>query len=361
MFTGIFSIDTQPQTPKGASKQFPLQGAEGVTLIICAKNEAENLRQNLPSILAQRYMNESGKPMYEVIVVNDASDDDTEQVLQELSRQYDHLRPVTISKNAGRNLPGKKYALSKGVEHAAYDWLLLTDADCTPSSENWLARMVAPLQEGKDIVAGIGKHAHAPGLLNAFIRWETMHSFLQYSSYAVAGMPYMAVGRNLACTKKAFQKAQQSAGWDKLPSGDDDLLVNAAGEDHNVAIVAHPQAMTLSPAKNTWGEWVRQKQRHLSTGKYYKTKPLVLLTVYASTQALVWLLFFALLFTGAWQMALIAMAFRIAIYLTVWSKAAGRMQEKFNLFEYILFDLGWMVYNFAFSPYIIWKNKQQWT
>ena len=360
VFAGMFSIKSQPQTPKGAST-FPLQGAEGVTLIICAKNEAKNLRQNLPSILAQRYMNESGKPMYEVIVVNDASDDDTEQVLHELQNQYEHLRIVTISKTEQRTLPGKKYALSKGVAQAEHNLLLLTDADCRPSSENWVSLMVKPLYTGKAIAAGVGKYDYEDGLLNAFIRWETMNSFLQYGSYTVAGMPYMAVGRNLACTKAALLKAQQSEAWAKLPSGDDDLLVNAVAGKDNMAIVAHPQAYTISPAKPSWDAWIKQKQRHVSTSKYYKPQMVLLLGIYASAHALAWLLFLPLLFFWDWQITLAVMACRTLVYLLLWNHATRLMQEKFSIGQYLLFDIGWMVYNFAFSPYIIWKNKQQWT
>jgi cellulose synthase/poly-beta-1,6-N-acetylglucosamine synthase-like glycosyltransferase len=354
VFAGIFSIKSSSQ-PVNQSTSQP------VSTIICAKNEATNLRQNLPSILAQRYMNESGKPMYEVIVVNDASVDDTERVLYELLKQYDNLRVVTIAADTDRNLPGKKYALSKGVEAAANNILLLTDADCRPSSPNWIYYMVQPLLQGKVIAAGVGKYEQKHGLLNAFIRWETMNSFLQYASYTTAGMPYMAVGRNLACTKDALLKAQQSEAWAKLPSGDDDLLVNAVANKENIAIVAHPAAHTLSPAKPTWADWVKQKQRHVSTSKYYKAKVVLSLGIYASAHALVWLLLLPLLFVWDWQIVLGVMACRTLIYLLLWTMTAQQMEEKFTLRQYLLFDIGWMVYNFAFSPYIIWKNKQQWT
>src|SRR6185312_16266737 len=107
-----------------------------------------------------------------------------------------------------RNLQGKKFALSYGVVYAKNDWLLLTDADCAPTSNRWLEQMVAPLAAGKEIVAGYGGYNKTWGLLNAFIRWETLHTFLQYSAYSLAGKPYMAVGRNLACTKDILLKAQ---------------------------------------------------------------------------------------------------------------------------------------------------------
>jgi cellulose synthase/poly-beta-1,6-N-acetylglucosamine synthase-like glycosyltransferase len=341
-------------------KQGDRPAAIPVSVIICAKNEADNLRKNLPAILSQRYTNDAGKWMYEVIVVNDASDDDTEKVLYELSQQYSQLWSVNIAKDEVRDAPGKKYALATGVGHASHSLLVMTDADCSPSSTQWLSNMVKPLTQGKQIVAGVGLYEKTRGWLNAFIRWETIHSFLQYSSYAKAGMPYMAVGRNLACTKEAFYKAKQSPAWTRLPSGDDDLLVNAVADGGNMEIVAHPGALTVSPAKATLQEWIAQKQRHVSTSKYYKTRIILTLGLYACIHALAWLLFLILLFVWDWQLTLAVMALRCAIFALLWHAVAKKLGERFSAVSHVLFDIGWMVYNFAFSPYIIWKNKQQW-
>jgi cellulose synthase/poly-beta-1,6-N-acetylglucosamine synthase-like glycosyltransferase len=298
--------------------------------------------------------------MYEVIVVNDASEDDTEAVLYRLEQEYSHLWHVSISKDEPRLFKGKKFALGKGVSHASASSLLLTDADCAPASENWLRYMVRPLEEGKEIVAGYGAHRFRKGALNAFVRWETMHTFLQYSTYAMAGMPYMAVGRNLACTKAVFLKAQQSDIWNELPSGDDDLLIRACATEANTAIVANPEAFTFSDAGTSWKDWLRQKQRHLSTGKYYKPQIQTVLAVYALAHALSWILFLILTYWSDWSMVFIVMVMRCAIYWTIWQTTVLRLKEK-KLFSWFLFcDIGWLVYNFVLAPYIFWKNKQQW-
>lgn len=334
--------------------------ARPVSVIICAKNEAGNLKANLPSILAQRYMNDAGMRMYEVIVVNDASDDDTAGVLDTFCGQFDHLRVVTITKQDKRDLPGKKYALKRGAEQATHDILLLTDADCSPASDWWIAGMTEPFTAGKQIVAGYGQYSYAPGMLNAFVRWETLHSFLQYSSYALAGRPYMAVGRNMACTKEVLQKAQLSDVWGKLPSGDDDLLVRLSATKDNMAIVAEPGAFTVSAAPKGFSEWIKQKQRHLSTGKYYTTGIKLLLGGYAVSHALSWILFIAMLVVN-WQIAIGVMAARCIVYWLLWDATAMMLKEKRTFWWYLVADIGWLIYNFAFSPYIFWKNKQRWT
>lgn len=343
-----------------SGREAPLSASGPVSVIICAQNEAGNLKKNLPGILAQRYSNESGKILFEVIVVNDGSEDDTEAVLKCLAERFHNLKYISVSKEAPRNFKGKKFALSTGIEQANHPWLLLTDADCLPASEDWLARMVKPLSEGKEIVAGFGAIRSGKSFLNAFVRWETMHTFLQYSSYAHAGRPYMAVGRNLACTKAVFLKAQESAIWNQLPSGDDDLLMQACATSENTAVVAHPDSFTISDAKTSWYAWSRQKQRHLSTGKYYKKQTKILLGLYALSHDFAWILFFVLLYSGTWALPLLLMSVRSVLYWSVWQATASELGDK-KLFPWLpLCDIGWTVYNFIFSPFIIWKNKQQW-
>ncbi len=334
--------------------------SQAVSVIICARNEAANLLFNLPVVLSQRYRNGTGKPMYEVIVVNDASTDDTEDVLNALKIKYSHLNIINVSADTYRTLPGKKFALSYGVAAAKHNWLLMTDADCTPAGEHWLAGMVAPLIKGKTIALGYGAYRRAPGLLNSFVRWETAHTFLQYATYAMAGVPYMGVGRNLACTKDRLLKAQASPIWATLPSGDDDFLVRIGGGRKNTGVVMHPKAFTYTDAKANFDEWVGQKQRHLSTGKYYKPVSIILLGFYACSHALMWLAFITLLFTGYAEWVLLCMIIRCAIYWPVMAYTAGRLREQKLLTLLPLFDFVWMIYNFAFAPYVIWKNKKQW-
>lgn len=331
-----------------------------VSVIICARNEAANLRQNLPSILSQRYEKEAGKTMYEVVVVDDASEDGTAKLLEELSAQHPNLKVVTILPGMERDVPGKKYAVARGVAAAANELLLMTDADCRPASAAWLHEMVKPLLTGKQLVAGIGKFYPSGGVLNAFIRWETMHTFLQYTTYTAAGRPYMAVGRNLACTKQAFMEASKSDVWAKLPSGDDDLLMSKAADEVNTALVATPGAFTVSDAKDNWRDWIHQKQRHLSTGKYYKPSIIVLLGIYASSHALMWLAFLMLLVTANWSLALGCMTLRMLVFWATWAEATRKMEERGFFKYFLLFDIGWMIYNFAFSPYILFKDKQTW-
>lgn len=331
------------------------------SVIICARNEADNLSRYLPAILAQRYTNELGNYLYEVIVVNDASDDNTELVLAELSKEYEHLTIVNVLKNEERIYPGKKFALSKGVAAAKHDIFLMTDADCEPSSDLWLSHMVVPFYYGKEIVAGYGKYRRVGNKLNTFVRWETVHTFLQYATHAIVGSPYMGVGRNLAYTRASYNKAVTTKEWNMLPSGDDDLLIRAAATKDNTAIVSHKDAFTITDAKADVSSWVLQKQRHLSTGKLYRFFTKVQLGKYAFSHAFTWLLFLFLIFTPFRDVVLGIMTARCMVYWLVWWQTACILDEKKLIRYFPLLDFAWMIYNFAFSPYIIWKNKKQWT
>jgi glycosyltransferase involved in cell wall biosynthesis len=328
---------------------------EGLSIIICAHNEAAHLAQNIPLLLAQNH------PQFEVIVVNDASDDDSAKLLAELSARHPLLKVVSISPEATRTLPGKKLALSKGVAAAQYEQLLLTDADCAPASNEWANIMSASLRSPKEIVAGYGAYKKSKGWLNVFIRWETMHSFLQYSSYAHSGMPYMAVGRNLACSKKVFLAAQSHSLWSSMPSGDDDLLIRLEGHRHNVGIEDAPESFTYSMAKTSFRDWLLQKQRHVSTGKLYKKSRQILLGAYALSHGLMWLLWIILSLSGYAYLISSLMLLRCLLVWSLWGTESLHLKERTLILFLPLCDIGWAIYNLILSPYIVYKTKKQWT
>ena len=168
----------------------------GVSVIICAKDESENLSKNLPSFLEQDY------PTFEVIVVNDQSVDGTKYLLQDLEKKYKNLKVVTIDDHIISRV-GKKFALTIGIKTAQYDYILLSDADCATVSNNWIRKMSASFSE-KDIVLGISPYKKQKGLLNKFIRFDEFIVMIQYLSFALAKIPYMGVGRNLGYKKSLF-------------------------------------------------------------------------------------------------------------------------------------------------------------
>jgi biofilm PGA synthesis N-glycosyltransferase PgaC len=234
-----------------------------VSVIVCARNESERLKKYLPSLLEQDYKS------YEVIVVNDCSWDETGVVLEEFSKQYPHLKIVTI-KEQEKYSHGKKFALTLGIKAASNEVLLLTDADCHPAGRNWLRLMQHNFTQGKEIVIGYGAYNHEGGFLNKLIRFDTMYGAMQYLSSALRGDAYMGVGRNLSYVKPVFFRSKGFAKHNHIMSGDDDLFVNENATPTNVAVELNPESFTYSDSKRSFGAWVSQKARHMSTSKMYR-------------------------------------------------------------------------------------------
>jgi len=342
----------------------PPFASKPVSVIICAHNEALNLEKHIPAVLAQNYFFENGRIAFEVIVVLDACKDGSLAVLKAMQEVHPQLRILEIPEGQSRLFPGKKYPLSLGLEQALHEWIVCTDADCEPATRIWLHSMSAPLIQGKEIVAGYGAYRKTKGLLNAFIRYETIHTFLQYFCFTKAGMPYMAVGRNLACTKSLYRKAQSDPAWSALPSGDDDLLIQICGTPDNVGIPVFPGGFTWSAAKANLSDYLKQKQRHVSTGKYYQSRSKWLLGAYGFAMSAWWPLFLAYLVFGndgsrhEWQVILPCLPL---IFLIVWLQmGAAQLRERSAIPGWILFSFCWMAYNTVLAPWILWKSKQAW-
>lgn len=255
-----------------------------VTVIICARNEAANLQANLPAILTQDY------PDFEVVVVNDRSWDGTKEVLRAFEAQYGNLKVVTVPETA-RYIAGKKFAVTMGIKAAKHEWLVFTDADCKLESSSWLMGMQQPVDAAVEIVLGYSPYTRTRGLLNALIRFETFFTAVNYLSFAIKGMPYMGVGRNMAYKKALFFKNKGFATHMHIPSGDDDLFVNANAHAGNTAIQIHPDTFMHTDPKRTWGAYLKQKKRHFGAGKMYKAKHKFIL----SAQIIVQFLFYVLL------------------------------------------------------------------
>lgn len=326
-----------------------------VSVIICARDEDENLARNLPGVLVQKYSSS-----HEVVVVNDNSIDDSKYILQELKKTFKSLNVVELTQEA-KLISGKKYPLSVGIREAKHEILLLTDADCVAASERWIEKMQDGYDDGVEIVLGYGAYHKRKGLLNKLIRFETFHTALQFLSYALAGIPYMGVGRNLSYRKSLFLRNKGFSSINHIPSGDDDLFINKTATRSNTAVVIDPDAITRSIPKITWGSWLRQKSRHYTTAKYYKPIHKFLLGLYFVTQFSYYPLFaFSLVFYDL-NYTLAAFGLRFLIQAFTLFRAMKKMGEK-DLWPWFLFLDMWMfLYYLIFAPALWRKPRHQWS
>ena len=267
----------------------------GVSVILCAHNEGYNLSNYLQALLSQDY------PTYEVIVVNDGSEDNTRDVIDEYMLRDARLHTTFVPRGA-RVRSTKKLGLTLAAKAAQYDYLLLTDADCVPESNQWIREMMNGffqhstfnIQHSINIVLGFGAYFYEPGHINRLVRYDTLFNSLHYLGAAICGHPYMGVGRNLAYRKSLFF---ESGGFTRLMdnrAGDDDLFVNHVATSQNTAVVLKRESYTWSPAKTSLRDWLQQKRRHVSVSPAYRNETKWRLTLEPVTRGLFYLLVLAI-------------------------------------------------------------------
>jgi poly-beta-1,6-N-acetyl-D-glucosamine synthase len=324
-----------------------------VSIIIAARNEEDNLFKNLPDILNQDY------PEFEVVVINHQSIDDSKHILYAFAERYSRLKVIDIERSRHlRN--GKKLPLTVGIKGAKYEHMVFTDADCKPTSRNWLKQMAGKFTEEKELVIGYAPYEKTSGFLNFLIRFDTTQIAVNYFSYACAKIPYMGVGRNMAYTKSLFDKAHGFKSHYSLQSGDDDLFVRDVATRKNVAIQFHKDAHCYSSAKKTWKSWVEQKQRHYTTSPFYKVFHKLLLGIYPLSLLITLVTFVTLLFNEEyiiWSSIVFG-----GIFLLKWiiqSVNLFKLEAKSMIIWYPFMEILYTI----LLPFIYYsgdKNKQQW-
>lgn len=294
-----------------------------LSVIICAHNEQDNLREFLPNILNQDY------PNFEVIVVNDFSTDETPWVLQEFDEQYAHLKVVEIKEHI-RLKHGKKFAVSMGIKASKYETLVFTDADCTPQSDQWLKEVASAFRPETEIVLGYSPYFKKRGLLNLLIRFETSHTAMSYLAYALKGDAYMGVGRNMAYKKGLFFRNKGFAAHMHIKSGDDDLFVNQNATAINVNIALSPAAIVYSAPKTTWKSYYKQKARHSGASTIYKKRHQRMLGTQLVSAVLFYLTLIAvaIAFPSFWYVPLAAYLLRLFAQWAVFTAIYKKLEVK---------------------------------
>jgi glycosyltransferase involved in cell wall biosynthesis len=326
----------------------------GISVVICAHNEYHNLKENLPLILDQDH------PEFEVLVVNHASDDDTVYLLNQLEERHPNLKAIDIRQDLNF-FTGKKFPLSIGIRSARYDNILLTDADCRPASRDWV-RLFQEAHSGKtEIVLGYGAYNKTKGLLNRLIRFDTAHIAIQYLSYALSGMPYMGVGRNLSYDKNLFYRNNGFISHYRIRSGDDDLFINRVARKENTAILTDPGSYTFSDPKGSFEKWVTQKRRHLSTSRHYRFGHKFLLANYAFSLWAFYILFVLLLALKISILPVVALfTIRLGVQYLVWHMCLRRLGEKDLLPFVLLYEIVLLFLNSGIMVTNLFRKPTRW-
>lgn len=314
LFPNIFRIKEKNYLPD----EFP-----PVSVVICAKNEAENLAKNLKVVLFQLY------PKFEVIVVDDGSVDATAKVLEDYKSRNPHLKIVYRDSQIPKSFLGKKSALICGVEAAQYDHIAVTDADCRPFHAHWLKQGMARMMKDTEFVLGYSPFYIQPNALNIFARFENVLVAMHYFSLARIGFPYMGVGRNLFFKRTTFLNKNGFERHANVQSGDDDLFVNALATKDNTEVVLQSESFVYTEAKSTMKDWFNQKIRHVNAGLYYKWQHLLCIHLFNMSQVLSWCLLPILFFIQPTYQLYLA-SFFILVLIAKWfvlSKAEEKLEQ----------------------------------
>jgi glycosyltransferase involved in cell wall biosynthesis len=329
----------------------------GVTVLVCAWNERENLTELLPILDAQEY------PEYEVILLDDRSDDGSEDFMRENIHSWKHIRYIRINDKFEHVTP-KKYALTVGMKQAKYPLALMTDADCRPDSPYWITAMASQVTDQKDIVIGFSPYEKHKGLLNWFIRCETFYTAVQYLSFSLAGLTYMGVGRNILYKRDVFFANKGFYRHRHIMGGDDDIFLNEVATGSNTAISIAPESFVYSKPKTTWSTWLRQKRRHLAVSQFYRKRNKVMLGILSGSHTAVWVLGITTLILGVvtrdillLQKLGIVLGIRWVIQWILLSIINKKLDRTVEAFSFLFMDFAFFIYYVFFGLFVMTRRK----
>ncbi len=336
-------------------KSKPVGQPKPISIIVCAWNEEQNLKELVPLLLQQDH------PDFEVIVVDDRSVDATYEYLFHLQSEIKNLKLVRIDE-VPNHMNSKKYALLLGIKAARNDLLLLTDADCRPNSLNWAKLMSSQYDEETVFVIGYSPYTFKWTLLNLLIQYETLLTAIHYLSAVLRKVPYMAVGRNLSYRKSFFLNQNGFSGIQHIVGGDDALFVNKFANGTNSKICIAPEAVVVSEPKDNWESYFIQKKRHLSIRKNYKMTDKIRLTLFSASQILFWICFIALSFLSADPYLVFGgFGLRLILQIIVIGPGVKRLSGKFPIIVLPLMDLIFAVLLPLISIPALLSKKIRWS
>ena len=345
-FIAFFKVKKKKEIT-AESRNFP------VSVVICGKNEESNLKKLIPALFNQNHNN------FEVIVVDDQSNDHAYDYLLEEKNRHDNLKVVKLDEPPG-NMNSKKYGLTLGIKAATHDRILLTDADCIPASEDWIASMVQDCRD-KEFILGYSPYERRTGLLNAFIRFETLWTAIQYISQAALGRAYMGVGRNLSYRKSFFLDQKGFHGLLKITGGDDDLFVNKYATRKNTCVSVGKESIVWSYPKTTWGSYIKQKNRHLAVGKLYRAGDKLRIGLIALSWIALWVsLVVLIIFKYELYFVVGGYLLRLAFLIVLLHYAGKKLGDKINVLFTPLFDFIGFLYYLLLGTKALFTKKVKW-
>lgn len=334
------------------------QELQPLSVVISARNESENLRKFLPSILEQDY------PEFEVIVINDGSTDESEDLLSALEEKYPNLYH-SFTPDTARYVSRKKLSLTLGIKASKYDWLVFTEANCTPASNQWLRLTARNFTPRTEIVLGYSGYERGKGCLHRRVSFDSLFTSLRYLGFALAGKPYIGIGRNLAYRKELFFNVKGYSNHLNLQRGEDDLFINQISNENNTRVETDINSTVRMQPVEYYKDWKEEKVSYMATARFYKGSQRLLL----GFETLSRLLFYATCVAGIalgilhlhWLVAGLAFLLwllRYVVQAVIINKTATEMGDNRHYYLTLpLFDILRPLQSLQFKLYRFYRGK----
>lgn len=328
-----------------------------VSIIIAMKNEMQNVRTCLDALVNQNYP----RNLLEIVIVDDGSTDNTPTILTEYAQKFSYIK-IIRNESTPPGVSSKKYALSKAIAQSKGEILLLTDADCKPQS-GWIRAMVSCFDSEVGFVAGFSPLIDSTNsILGNLLLLDSIANGIVAAGSIGFEKAITCTGRNIAYRREVYNEVN---GFNKIMrsiSGDDDLFLQLVKRETKWKIRFAKSQESIVPSVQTKNlkQFLAQKRRHLSAGKYYDFKLQIAYVLFHSANLFITIFFIISIFTG--QNIILAIFLLTSKLLIDWRlmRKGSRAFFKLDMIKYLpLWELFFLGYHLIIGP-ASWSGKIKW-
>ena len=305
-----------------------------ISVIICTKNQEQNVLNYIPLLLNQNY------PNFEIVLIDNASSDGTLDVFEEFEKNNSNIKLVKVENNEAF-WGNKKFALTLGIKAAKNEYLLFTDPQCYPTSTEWIAEMSTHFSKEKTIILGYNSIIKIKNsFLNKLIRFENLLSSTQAFGWAKAGKPYTGNGKNLAYKREEFFKTNGFIEHMKTRTGEDALFINQAANSNNTTICTSKNSTILTNETPNFKQWIHTTRIVYNNHSKFKLFDKLQLKTFYTSQLLVIILPIILL-ANQYQWIIVA-SLLTTRYIITWitlGYSANKLNQKDLLVLYPIYEI----------------------
>ena len=233
-----------------------------VSVVVAARNEEGHIPNLINDLISQEYPLDR----LEVVIVNDRSTDETANILDDASDNYAFIKVITIDQ-ISKNMTPKKNALTKGIEAAVGEIIVLTDADCRVG-KLWVSSMTYSVLNKESISIGFSEISQEnESLFNRYQRVDFLSIIIANAGFSGWGLFWSGTGQNLAFLKSDFEKINGFQQVKDRISGDDMYLVQSISKLKTGHLHIDPNSFVKTSPMKSISDFFNQRVRWSSNAK----------------------------------------------------------------------------------------------